>query len=421
MWLVGLFCIQTATASQNASNTNVYPNAYLLMSDKDLQIELAQAIHAMYNFAFDEAEQLLNQSYKKHANHPFIAFIIGLNEWWRITTVDETTDYDEKLIQQMDHVIYLAKQLYKKEPHNYEAVFYMTTAYALKGQLYFQRNKLVKAAIAAKNALNYFKKIHDKKPIDTEILLGDALYNYYSTFLYDQYKIVRPFIRLMGKGDKQQGMLQLRKVAKEAKYTHIEAQAALLYILTDNERSEESLQESIKLVEHLSMTYPNNPIFEVYYAKICYLTGQYNKSMQVAKDILHKVACKKLGYNAFIGRNASYFLGHIHYMYRDNNTKQLTQEANKLLCKKIKKYYLDVKKFAETKKSAMQSIYYYYALSDLGKLAEEEGNAKLAKYYYQQLIRTSKNTNYVLNQEAKQRIRHLNKKCKKRTKYMLAN
>src|SRR5690606_1880676 len=127
---------------------------------------------------------------------------------------------------------------------------------------------------------------------------------------------------------------------------------------------------AFQISEYLYQSYPDNPYFHRYYARMLYATGKFTQAVPVCNQILEKIDSAQVGYEATSGRYASFFLGQIYEARRD-----LTQ---------AKKYYLKCKKFAE-EIDALKTGYYLYSLIALGEIAEKEGNKALAKRYFQEV------------------------------------
>ena len=366
-----------------------------LLEDAMLQIEATEAMNAMYNFQFEQAEAAFTTLKNKYQGHPLPFLLLGLNTWWKIVPEMEDSTHDKTFIAYMDTATHLAKRLYKKDKNNYEATFFLAAAHAFKGYLYGEKNYWIKAAVAGKEALKYLELTKKKKHLGAELLFGDALYNYYSAWIYENYPSLRFLKSLFKVGKKESGIAQLRAVARNAFYTRTEAQYFLLRILTDEE---EKYEEALELAGYLTKTFPNNPVFERYYAKLLYITGKFTEAEQVALRVVEKVDQEIAGYGPTTGRYAGFFLG---YIYTWQNKIDLA-----------KYFYHKSKKWAEAA-NAITAGYYFHTLLALGHIAQQEDSTQLARGYYRKVKKTSKRKGKV-HQQAKKRLSQLSRKQSKK-------
>jgi hypothetical protein len=129
--------------------------------------------------------------------------------------------------------------------------------------------------------------------LSPEFLFGDALYNYYSVWIRENYPILRPIMIGFKKGNKEEGIEQLREVANNAFYTRTEAQLFLMRILALDEND---TRGALQIAEYLNKTYPDNPYFHRFYARLLYNSGRRNKMEIVCLSILKRIDSKMPGY-----------------------------------------------------------------------------------------------------------------------------
>jgi len=343
-----------------------------LLLDKDIQIEATQAVNDLYNFKFESAEQQFRWLKQKYGWHPLPYFLMGLSQWWKITPNIEVEKYDGTFYAYMDTAIYLAQRLYDLDENNIEAAFFLSAAYAFKGRLLSERKNWRKAATAGKNALKYLEVSKGNKDFSPELLFGDALYNYYSVWVPENYPLLKPILMFFPKGDKELGVKQLREVAMNAFYTRTEAQFFLMRILASEEND---MRGALQVAQYLHETFPDNSYFHRYYARLLYHSGKFRKAEKVCLDIMSKIDKGMVGYEEVTGRYASFFLGQIYAAYK---LKEMS-----------KHYYQRAVDFGE-KIKAYDSGYYLHSLLSLAEYEKEAGNMKQAKKYVKQVKKKAK-------------------------------
>ena len=347
------FVLVKSTFGQSASNSSDY-----LLLNMPLQIEITEAVDNMYNFDFREAEVKFNWLKYKYPEHPLPYFLYGISTWWQMMpNLDAETPLGDEFLAYMDTAIVKAKVMLDKDEDNVEAAFFMSGSYGFKGRYHSERKNWGRAASAGKKALKYLEKTQGNEGFSPEIQFGDALFNYYSIWIRENYPMLRPILIFFPKGDKALGIQQMEEVSKNAFYTRIEA----IYFLMRIKAFE--LNETfdvLRLAERVFTQYPNNPYFHRFYARMLYTVGQYQSAADVSIEILKRLENGQAGYEEVSGRYASFFLGHI-------SRKQGDWEIAKPYFEKVIKYTEDI--------SGEESGYYLFSQM---YLAEEE--AKSADY-----------------------------------------
>jgi len=347
-------------------------NSSYLLLDKGLQYRVTKAINSMYNFDFATAERDFAVIMYQYPDHPLPDFLMAIGYWWRIEINLENKRYDNIFIQYLDRANTKALKMLKQNPRNKEAAFFLAAGYGFQGRLYSERKNWTKATFAGKNALNYMEMSRGEEEFNPELLLGDALFNYFSVWIPEHYPLLKPVLALFPKGNKKLGLTQLEKVASNAFYTRVEAQYFLFRLYGSEENRPE---DALRIVEYLHEKFPNNPYFHRSYARYLYTTGKWTQAMQESLEIMDRLEKKQFGYEATSGRYAAFYLGE--YFYRIGNTIE------------AKRYYSKTATLGEESES-QESGYYLFSLISLGKIATAEKNKALAKTYFNQVKRYAK-------------------------------
>lgn len=362
----------------------------MLLTNMAIQIECTAGVNDLYNFKFSRAESQFSWLRKKYPSHPLPYFLMGLSQWWKIVPNIDNEKYDSRFIAYMDSSILMAENLYDKNKKNPEAAFFLAAAYGFKGRLFAERKQWTKATFAGKSAIKYMEKAIDKSGLSIEFLFGDGLYNYFAEWIPQNYKFLKPVLWFFRKGDKKLGLTQLEKVAADAFYTKTEAQYFLMRIYPDENMN----PKAFETCKYLYNTFPDNPYFHRYYARLLYSNGDMRELEPVSLEIIARIDSSRTGYEEISGRYAAFYLGHI---YRLQSNKE-----------KAKQYYERAIKFSEAIKS-YDAGYYHYAMAELAHYADKEGNIKLAKQYYEK-IQEYTDKKHVLHKEAKEYLKKNKKK-----------
>ena len=377
--LISIFAISTARAASRDSTE-------LLIADMIVQIEATEAMNAMYNFDFEEAGKQYHWLMQKHPESPLAYFLLGLNEWWKMMPDTDVEDFDGRFHYYMDTAIVISKGMLKIDSKRIEGAFFLAAAYGFKGRLYSDRGKWGKAASAGRSSLKYLEICEEHSYLSPELLFGDALYNYFSVWIPENYPILKPILAFFPDGDKKLGLKQLNEVARNAFYTRIEAQIFLMQILANDAHD---YTKSLAIAEYLHTHYENNPYFHRYYIRYLYSTHQYKRMEPKALEILARIDSGRFGYEATAGRYAAFFLGQANQSWGNE--------------KKAKQYYLKAVEFAK-QQEMMETGYCLYSLLNLGKIARKDNRKKEANDYFK-LVKKNASRKQNVYKEAKKYLK----------------
>lgn len=346
-------------------------STYLLL-DKSLQFRITENVNALYNFDFATAERGFRVLQFQYPEHPLPYFLLGLSTWWKIAPDIENKKLDDLFIKQMDEVIDKAKKMLNDDSQNKEAAFFLAGAYGFQGRLLSERKSWTKATFAGKNALKYLNLSKGEEELNPELLLGDALFNYFSVWIPENYPYLKPVVALFPKGDKALGLKQLEDVAQNAFYARVEAQYFLFRLYSSDEKQP---YKALAITDYLHSKFPNNPYFHRSYARHLYTVGRITESKEQSDEILRRIEEGWTGYESNSGRYAAFYIAQF---YDRINEKQ-----------EAKKYYLKTLSYGEESES-QESGYYLFSLIALGKMANEENNKVQAKQYFNQVKKYAK-------------------------------
>jgi nitrogen fixation-related uncharacterized protein len=346
-------------------------STYLLL-DKSLQFRITETVNALYNFEFEKSERGFLVMQYQYPEHPLPYFLMGLSTWWKIAPDIENKQFDDLFLDQMDVVIEKAEKILDEDPENKEAAFFLAGAYGFQGRLLSERKSWTKATFAGKNALKYLNLSRGEEELNPELLLGDALFNYFSVWIPENYPILKPVLAFFPKGDKELGLKQLEDVAQNSFYARVEAQYFLFRLYASEEKQP---YKALAITDYLHAKFPNNPYFHRSYARHLYTVGRMTESKEQSQEILERIEAKWPGYEANSGRYAAFYLAQYHDRVNERDL--------------AKKYYLQTLSYGEESES-QESGYYLYSLIALGKMANEDREKTKSKEYFNQVKKYAK-------------------------------
>ncbi len=362
-----MICCACKAQAQNRLLPGIDSVKYLL-TEVSVQLEISAAIDDMYDYEFERAENRFLWLKKYYPKHPLPYFLMAFSNWWKIMPNLEkpTPPYDQRFLSYSDTAIELAEKLYKKNPKNVEASFFLSASHGLRGRFHGERHNWTKAITEGKKALKYLELNREEEDFLPELLFGDGLYNYYSVYIPKNYPNLRPVLFFFKKGDLQTGIKLLERAAQESFYSRYEAQHYLMKVY----ESEEKHVQAYELAKILHQRSPNNPYFHRSYVRALYMIGYYPELEKSASDLLEKVQSGKFGYEEISGRYAAFYLANC---YRNKDKT------------KTKAMLLNTIEFAEKIKE-FESGYNLYANLELAKMYIEEGRPEYALPYLDKIL-----------------------------------
>lgn len=362
--LVGFVQAGSAQMERDSVLADIGPSNKYLLLDRSLQFRITDAVNSLYNFDFETAERGFAVMRYTYPEHPLPYFLMGLSQWWKIAVDTENATYDASFLRYMDQAIEKAQAMYDADPENKEAAFFLAGAYGFQGRLHSERKNWTKATFAGRNALKYLELSRGEDELNPELLLGDALFNYFSVWIPKNYPLLRPIMVLFPKGDKDLGLKQLEEVAEHAFYARVEAQYFLFRLYASEEKQP---FKALSITSYLHDKYPNNPYFHRFFARQLYAVGRSEEAKEVSLEILKRLDEGWVGYEANSGRYAAFFIAQYF--------EKVGQPAL------AKTYYQRTIAYGEETES-QESGYHLYALIQLGKLFAAENDKKKAKGYF---------------------------------------
>lgn len=395
VFLITHFFALLDTSAQKSKKQALDTLPSMLLLDESLQAELADALDEMYNFQFEEAEKKFLQVRKRYPEHPLPYFIMGLSNWWKMMPNTNIEEFDKPFLGYMDTAIRTAEKLYAQDPRNIEASFFLAAAYGFKGRLHSDREQWLKAASAGRNALRYLRRGKNLNELSPEFMFGDALFNYYSVWIPENYPFLAPIVATFPKGNKDLGLKQLDEVSRKAFYTRIMANYFLMFIYN----SEGKIHLVAPIAQKMHQNYPDNPYFHRIHAISTFFMGNYGEAEKLAKEILDRIEKKQFGYEAISGRFATYILAQI-YIAKDTEV--------------AKSYFEKTIYFAEAIQ-AYDSGYYHTSLEWLYLHYKNKNDLPKAQTYLEKLAKYAEKKNN-RRKLARKELKKLKKEIRKKKK-----
>lgn len=331
---------------------------------------VTSGIKQIYNIKFDEAGKTFRNLIADYPKHPAGRFFLAMIDWWKIMLDPDNETYDDVFYQKLEDVIYQCDEILKKNPDNFDALFFKGGSIGFRGRLRAFRDSWLKAADDGREALPIVQKAAEIDSTNFDVQLGFGIYDYFAEVMPDEYPILKPLMIFFPKGNKKRGLEELNKTAMFGKYAKYEARYFLMTLYYNYENNPYKAAEYADL---LVKDFPDNPVFERWEGRIEAKQGDYLRASKVFKNVLFKAGRNYTGYNKpNVKREAAYYIA-----YQFRNVSQLDSA----------KYYFKIcavnsKIVDKDEESGFLINSYLY----LGMIDDLEGNREEAKSYYNKLL-----------------------------------
>lgn len=327
-------------------------------------------VNQIYGIEFEKAEKTFSIVENEFPVHPSGKFFKAMITWWRILLNLDDESMDKEFFKQLDDVIDKCDEILDKNPKNTDALFFRGGSLGFRGRLHAIRESWFKAALDGKDGLALVFKAYEADPKNVDIQLGFGIYHYYADVIPQKYPAVKPFMVFFPKGDKVKGLKELENVAWNGRYARIEARYLLL---TLNFQFEENLDETLRWAQILLHDYPNNPMFQKYYALVFTKRNDYFTSAKTFRDVYNKCLKGMPGYNERFKREATYYIGNDFMIRNLPDSAAFYFEKSEFLSRKIDGNH--------------ESAWLINNVLFLGMLYDQVGKRDLAIKYYNETLR----------------------------------
>ncbi len=287
------------------NNSSLFAQWVILKNDADSLVR--QGTFFIYNVEFDKAETCFKKVQQMYPDNPAGYFLEAMIYWWKITLHRETTKFDAPFEQRIEKVIDICNNILDTNDKDLGALFFKAGAMGYRARHYAQRESWVKAATDGASAYKIMNECQKIAPANHDIMLGTGIYNYFAVAIPEKFPMVKPLMTFFPRGDKQLGLYQLRAASRKARYAALEARVVLLQIYNSFEKDPDI---ALSIAKELLDTYPRNPYFHRYYARLLVRKGEQDNYEKVWREILIKCMDNEIGYDPFTAREAMYYIGY---------------------------------------------------------------------------------------------------------------
>jgi tetratricopeptide (TPR) repeat protein len=225
--------------------------------------DVARAYDLILDANFDELKKVLPDTCPPA---PMVACrgLEALALWWQIQLDLDNRRLDAAFTSTVNIAIAEAEKFAAASPGRAEAWFYVGAAYGARSQFRVYRKDRLAAARDGKRIKEALEKALALDPDMHDAQFGIGMYRYYAGVAPAIFKFLR-FLLLLPGGDREGGLAQLERAARDGLLVRGEAQFQIhvLYLWYEHKS-----KEALAIIRGLQQRYPHNPLFHHIEAEI---------------------------------------------------------------------------------------------------------------------------------------------------------
>lgn len=250
--LLGVLLIRVEPAEANCPETP-------LLAEPTFQEDVRPAIDDLYNRQPASGVHQLESWMTRCPNHPIWDLWDAMVLWWEVLEDLDRKSLDNELVNQLELANRRGSAWVVKNPDSPDGWFVQALANGLLARLHANRGRWVRSVWVARDARRASESLEQRLPGLADHQLSRGLTLYYSAWLPDHYKVLRPFRWMMPEGDREQGLKRLASARKNALFVRAEATYFTGLILL---RYEGQPDKALVQFRDLASSYPGNKFYE---------------------------------------------------------------------------------------------------------------------------------------------------------------
>ena len=288
-----------------------------LMADEEYMTLARKGLDYTYNMEFRRAETIFRQMKYDHPDHPGPYLLTAMNLFWQISLDEQNKSLDNTLLYNINKARELNRNLKDRPELKIEYTFSELMTHIFEARIFAMRRKWAKCVNSASKVFDPMKEGKKLLPESDEFLFGCGCYNYYAEAFPDKNPVVKPFMNLLPKGDRHNGLRELEQASRAEIVTRREAAYYLTNIYLNYECN---YPKALRLSRSIHIQYPGNTIFTANYGISLFHNHKYAEAEQVLTKLKSmfeaqsgyedtRISFKHSHYSSQLMINVYYYLG----------------------------------------------------------------------------------------------------------------
>ena len=240
---------------------------------------IKRGVDYVYNAQFDQANEVYMKIKQSYPNHPIPYLFRGLITYWENYPLLPSSPVRQSYEKDMLTCI----RLCEKKIHKIDEAEYLITNLGARGMLllFYADNEISMEVFSlASSTYQYVRRSFDFTGTYQDFYFITGLYKYYREAYPEAHPIYKTLAFLFPKGDRVEGLKELRLAASYAILLKAEAYSFLsgIYISFEN-----NFQQAYYYSKSLHELYPQNIQYLAVYIKNLLLTKRYDEAEKIIK------------------------------------------------------------------------------------------------------------------------------------------
>lgn len=244
---------------------------------------LTDGMHSVYNLELDKATAAYEYLSRLYPGHPVLNLYYGMKIYWENFPMSPYSQARRDFEMEMRKCIEISGKDRYPSPQ-YEAEYLLSNICA-RGflMLFLSDNDLSSEVVPiVTSSYRILMRTFNFTSTCPDFYYFTGVYNYYRDAYPQVYPIYRAVAFMFPPGDLELGLRQLELCGKNSIALKAEAISILSWIRINFEAN---FSEALPWSEHLSVQYPSNPLYKVYYIKNLLLLKKYEDAERVINNI----------------------------------------------------------------------------------------------------------------------------------------
>jgi hypothetical protein len=233
-----------------------------------------QGIDRIYNFRFREAEVIMEKIDRLYPGHPVSLLLKGMEIYWENYPLLPASPGRKQFEESLHKCIDMSDEK-RKQAEEPEYLLANLCARGLLLLFYTDNNLSFEVFPLIGGTYQGIRSSFSYTDVCADFFYFTGVYNYYREVYPETYPVYKPLTIIIPKGDRLEGIKQLRQAAGKAIVLRAEALIFLSQIFLNFENN---TQQSLFYSMTLHELYPDNPSYEKEYIKNLLLSKQYDKA-----------------------------------------------------------------------------------------------------------------------------------------------
>jgi tetratricopeptide (TPR) repeat protein len=290
------------------------PAPATILDDPEVQRLGEEGLNLVYDMRFDEARARFDALERRYPEHPLPPFLKALEAWWLILVDFRSEEHDDDFFDAMKEVERRADRLLRGDDEHFDANFFKAAALGFRGRLRSNRGQWFRASRDGYASLDHVFFVGDYAEHDADFGFGEGVYDYFAWAVPRRYPVVKPFMGLFPRGDRDRGLEALERTAAEGTFIRTEAAYFLHQVYTIYEPDYDA---ALRIITELRERHPANPLFHVLEGRTYARWGRWDEAREAFEGVLQRYRARAPGYSDGIAEQAFYFLGRERMARRD--------------------------------------------------------------------------------------------------------